>query len=75
VGRGVGVFDHAVGIDHEHAFLQGVEDVLEQAALAGEALHEVGEVDRVERVEAPEHAVERGVAFGGHGRGENGGRH
>ncbi len=72
VRRIVGVGDDAIVPDDEHTLLEGVENVLEHAALAGEALDELREVDRVERVEPPEHAIERGVLFAGHDESENG---
>ena len=65
-GRLVGVLDRPVGADDEDALVDGVEDRLEQAALAGEALHEIGEVDRVQRVEPSEHAVEGTMFPAGH---------
>ena len=65
--RLVGVFDGPVRVDDEDALMDGVEDGLKQAALAGEALHQVGEVDGVQRIKPSEHAVEGTVFSAGHG--------
>ena len=67
-GGRVGIFDRAVGADDEDALVNRVEDRLEQAALPRQALHQVGEVDRVQRVEPPEHAVEGAMFSSGHGK-------
>ena len=66
VRGGVGIFDRAVVAHDEDALLERVENLLEQPALARQPLHEIGEVDGVERVEPSEHAVERGVFLAGH---------
>src|SRR5437870_4406552 len=64
--RRVCIFDLAMLVHDEDAFLQGVEDFLKQAAFTGQPLHEVGEIDRVERVEPAENPIERGMFFNGH---------
>jgi hypothetical protein len=65
-GGVVGVVDLAVGRDDQHALLQGVENRVEQRALAGQPLHERPQAGIVEPVEAVEHLVERTGLLGGH---------
>ena len=65
--RLVRVFDAPVRIDDQDALVDRVEDGLEQAALPRQALDEVRQVHRVERIQAPEHAIEVAVFPACHG--------
>ena len=66
MGRRIGILDRAVLPHDQDALLQRVENLLEEAPLPREPLDQVGKVDRVERVEPPEHAIERSVFLAGH---------
>jgi hypothetical protein len=61
VGRLVRVLDDPVRGDDEHTLLERVEDLLEEGAFLREPLDEVRQVDGIEAVQPPQHAVERGV--------------
>ena len=65
-GGGVGVLNRAVDADDQNALVNGVEDRLEQPAFPRQALDQVRKVDRVQRVEPPEHAIEGAVFSSGH---------
>ena len=64
--RVVRVVDLSVERDHQHAFLERVKDLFEQAAFTGQALDQIGEVDRIERIEPTQHPIKRGVFLTGH---------
>ena len=65
------ILDEAGGIYDDDAFLDVIEDGLQQVAFAGESLYENSEVRRIEVIGASENAVKRALAFSrgheGHG--------
>ncbi len=60
-GGGVGVLHDAIGINDEDAILNGIEDGFLKFALAGEALDENTEVDRVEILNSAQDFIKPGI--------------
>lgn len=60
-GGGVGVLHDAVGINHKDTILNGIKDGFLKFALAGEALHENTEVDRVEILDSAQDFIKPGI--------------
>lgn len=61
MGGVISILHDAVGINNENAVLNGVKDGFLEFALAGEALHENTEVDRVEVFETAQDFIKPGI--------------